>query len=60
MQNLMYEKNMMGSFPFYVYEDYHPNVSQSETVGINTSNTHTHIDWEKHNKDVLERIKRKY
>lgn len=58
MQNLMYEKNIMGSFPFYVYEDYHPNVSQSETFGVTSGNTH--IDWGKHNKDVLERIKRKH
>ena len=57
MQNLMYEKKMMGSFPFYVYEDYYPNVSQSETVEVNTGNTH--IDWGKHNEEVLERIKSK-
>jgi hypothetical protein len=57
--NMLVENDWIGSYPLYAYEEY-PTQNTEETkpssTGITT--THENVDWEKHNNEVLKRLKK--
>ena len=58
LDNLLDENGWIGSFPLYAYEEYPTQPNEAKSNNTKHETTKKDIDWEKHNDEVLKRLKK--